>query len=209
LEEIGLASFSTNEAYACGATERSEDGIMLTPAKRERAMQTLAVLEERYPGRISANAGPQVLARELKMIDERLAAGERALPGRGRLSACGGVFNTLAVLHDGTMVPCHNLSTLHLGKIGIDDLQGIWLHHATMNALRQRREIPLSTLASCRGCRYQGFCTGGCPGGALQANGDFNSRNPADCYRILKGEDPWVALPRETAAEEARVRHDR
>ena len=209
LEEIGLANFSTNEAYTCGGTGRSEGGIRLSAGQREQAMQTLARLEARYPGRISASAGPQVMARELKTMEELMAAGQTSLPGRGTLSACGGVFNTIAVLHDGTLVPCHNLSALHLGRVGVDDLQQVWLYHPVMIALRQRREIPLSALASCEGCRYQGFCTGGCPGGALQANGDFNSRNPADCYRILKGEDPWVALPGETAAGEARVRHDR
>jgi SynChlorMet cassette radical SAM/SPASM protein ScmE len=194
LEEIGLPGFSTNEAYACGATERAEDGIMLTPAQREQAMQMLARLEERYPGQISATAGPQVLARELKSMDELLAAGQTSLPGRGTLAACGGVFSQLAVLHDGIIVPCHMLSTLHLGEIGIDDLQQLWLHHPTMTALRQRRTIPLSALASCQGCPYQGFCTGGCPGGAMQANGDFNTRNPQDCYRILKGEEPHAGL---------------
>jgi heterodisulfide reductase subunit C len=63
-----------------------------------------------------------------------------------------------------------------------------------MTALRQRREIPLSSLESCEGCAYQGFCTGGCPGGALYANRDFNTRNPMSCYRVLKGEDPFINL---------------
>ena len=200
LDEIGLPNFSTNEAYACGATERSDGGIMLTPAQREQAMQTLAMLEQRYPGRISASAGPQVLASEIKRMDELLDGGQTTLPGRGRLTACGGVFNTLGVLHDGTIVPCHNLSTLRLGQIGLDDLEQVWLSHPTMTALRQRREIPLNTLESCQDCPYQGFCTGGCPGGALQANADFNSRDPMSCYRILKGEErrgiePVYAVP--------------
>ena len=94
LDEIGLPNFSTNEAYACGATERSDGGIMLTPAQREQAMQTLAMLEQRYPGRISACSGPQVLASEIKSMDELLDGGQTTLPGRGRLTACGGVFNT-------------------------------------------------------------------------------------------------------------------
>ena len=31
LEEVGLPSFSTNEAYACGATDRTEGNIILDP----------------------------------------------------------------------------------------------------------------------------------------------------------------------------------
>jgi sulfatase maturation enzyme AslB (radical SAM superfamily) len=63
-----------------------------------------------------------------------------------------------------------------------------------MTALRQRREIPLSSLATCQDCAYQGFCTGGCPGGAVYATGDFNTRDPMSCYRVLKGEDPFLEL---------------
>jgi radical SAM protein with 4Fe4S-binding SPASM domain len=130
-------------------------------------------------------------------MEEMLAKGETSRPGRGNLTSCGGVINKLAVHHDGTIVPCHNLSALWLGKIGVDSLKEVWLHHPTMIALRQRREIPLNSLETCQGCAYQGFCAGGCPAGALYANKDFNTRNPMDCYRVLKGEDPFFILPAE------------
>ena len=86
-----------------------------------------------------------------------LAAGQTTRSGRGTLSACGGVFSKLAVLHDGTIVPCHLLSTLHLGTIGVDSLQEIWLNHPTMTALRQRMEIPLSSLETCQDCVIRAF----------------------------------------------------
>lgn len=194
LDEVGLAGFSTNEAFPCGAAGRPESGIMLTPAQRRQAMRTLTMLAERYNGRISAQAGPLALAREFAKIEEALANGVSGWPGRGTLCGCGGVFTKIAVLHDGTIVPCHNLSTLHMGAIGVDDLQQVWLEHPLMNAVRQRREVPLSALATCRDCPYQGFCTGGCPGGAVTANGDLMSRNPLDCYRVHRGEDPYYTL---------------
>jgi SynChlorMet cassette radical SAM/SPASM protein ScmE len=194
LDEVGLPSFSTNEAYACGATDRTEDGIILTPTQREKAMQVLTRLADQYDQRIQAQAGPLILARELKMMDEMLANGQTSRPGRGTLSSCGGVFSQLGVMHDGTIVPCNILSTLPLGSIAIDSLQEIWMNHSTMIALRRRRKIPLNSLKSCYDCAYQGFCAGGCPGGALYANGDFNSYNPLDCYRILKGEESFEAL---------------
>jgi len=194
LDEVGLPSFSTNEAYACGATDRTEGNIILTPAQRKQAMEVLTRLADQYDNRISASAGPLILAQELKTMDEMLANGQTSRSGRGTLSSCGGVFSQFAILHDGTIVPCHILSTLRLGTIGVESLQEVWANHATMNALRQRREIPLSSLATCQDCAYQGFCTGGCPGGAVFTNGDYNTRNPMDCYRVLRSEDPFITL---------------
>jgi SynChlorMet cassette radical SAM/SPASM protein ScmE len=197
LDEVGLPSFSTNEAYACGATDRTEGNIILTPAQRQKAMQILMNLSEQYHHRIQAQAGPLILAQELKMMDEMMACGQNTRPGRGTLSACGGVFSKLGILHDGTIVPCNVLSTLHMGTIGVDNLQELWQNHTTMTALRQRREILLSSLPTCKDCTYQGFCAGGCPGGALYANNDFNTRDPMSCYRILKGEDPFITLSKD------------
>ncbi len=194
LEDVGLPSFSTNEAYACGATDRSEGNVILTPEQREKAMQVLSALSEKYNQRIQSQAGPLILAKELRRMDEMLSCGQDSLAGRGTLSACGGVFSKIAVNHDGTIVPCHILSTLKLGTIGVDSLQDIWLNHPAMSALRQRMEIPLSSLETCNGCSYRGFCTGGCPGGALYFYGDFNFRNPMNCYRVLKGEDPLLTF---------------
>jgi len=194
LDEVGLSSFGTNEAYACGATDRTEGDIILTPDQRQKAMQVLMRLSEQYDHRIQAQAGPLIMAQELKTIDEMLASGQTSQPGRGTLSACGGVFSKIAILHDGTIVPCHSLSTIHLGNIGTDNLQSIWQSHPLMKALRQRMQIPLNSLDTCKDCTYQGFCTGGCPGGAVYANGDPDSRNPMSCYRVIKGEDPLITL---------------
>ena len=195
LDEVGLSSFTTNEAYACGATDRTEGNIILSPTQREKAMDVLTRLADQYNHRISATAGPLIYASEVKMMDELLASGQTSLAGRGTLSSCGGVFSKIAVHHDGTIVPCHVLPTLILGKIGVDDLQEIWLHHPTLIALRERRKIPMSSLDTCQDCRFQGFCTGGCPGGAVYAYGNFNARNPMDCARVLRGEDPFFKLP--------------
>ncbi len=199
LDEIGLPGFSTNEAYPCGATNRTEGGIMLTPAQRLKAMRTLTGLTARHDGRINASAGPLALAREFKRVEDALATGQTAMPGRGTLCGCGGVFDKMAVLHDGTIVPCHNLSTLRMGTIVVDDFQKAWLEHPLMDAVRQRREIRLDALETCQGCRYQGFCTGGCPGGAVFLTGELNVRNPMDCYRVHRGQDPFFSLEEPSA----------
>ena len=194
LEDVGLKSFSTNEAYACGIVERQEDNIILTPAQRRQAMQVLTGLVAHYDGRIGASAGPLALARESERIEAALARGETGFPGRGTLCGCGGMWSKLAVLHDGAIVPCHNLSELALGVIGEDDFQQVWLSHPTMVMLRQRRDIPLQALETCRDCTYQGFCTGGCPQGAIFHTGELNARNPMNCYRVFKGEDSYYVL---------------
>jgi SynChlorMet cassette radical SAM/SPASM protein ScmE len=194
IDDIGLSTVGTNEAFPCGIMERQPESAMLTPALRQRAMQALTALAARYNGRISAQAGPLVLARKFKEIDQALAAGQTGIPGRGTLCGCNGAFSKMAILHDGTIVPCHLLHTLQMGTIGKDSLQHIWLKHPLINAVRQRRAIPLETLDTCKGCRYQGFCTGGCPGGAVFLTGELNARNPMDCYRVLRGEDPYYQL---------------
>jgi SynChlorMet cassette radical SAM/SPASM protein ScmE len=194
LEDMRLPGFGTNEAYPCGIVERGGREVMLTPAQRRKAMRTLTELATRYDGRINAQAGPLALAREFEQIEEVTARGENGFPGRGTLCGCGGMWSKLDVLHDGTIVPCHNLSTLHLGTIGVDDFQRIWLEHPTMVTLRRRHAIPLQSLETCRDCPYQGFCTGGCPGGAVFLTGELNARNPMDCYRVHKGKDPYYSL---------------
>lgn len=191
LEEVGLSGFSTNEAYPCGATNRYEEGIMLNVAQRREVMEILTRLNEKYHDRISATAGPLSLLREECAIHEAQLNGISELPGRGKLTACGGVFEKLAILHDGTIVPCHIISDLHLGNIRTDDLVEIWQRHPLMTAMRERREISLDTIEPCNDCDYKGYCTGGCPGGAQFLNGDFNTRNPMDCYRILTGEETY------------------
>jgi SynChlorMet cassette radical SAM/SPASM protein ScmE len=194
LDEVGLPSFSTNEAYACGATDRTEGNIILTPMQRKKAMDVLTRLAAQYDNRIGAQAGPLVLAREMKTMDEMLVNGQTSQPGRGTLSSCGGVFSQLGVMHDGTIVPCTILSVYSIGKISENKLKDVWLYHPIMVAMRQRRDIPLNTLETCQGCTYQGFCTGGCPAGAVYANGEINTRNPMSCFRVLNGSDPYFTL---------------
>ncbi len=174
LEEVGLSGFSTNEAFPCGTTNRYEEGIMLSVAQRREVMETLTRLNIKYHGRISATAGPLALAREEFAIQEAQDRGEKEFPGRGKLIACGGVYEKIAVLHDGTFVPCHVISDLHLGNLLTDDLVEVWQKHPLMKAMRERCQISLDDIEPCKDCDYKGYCTGGCPGGAQFLNA-FNT----------------------------------
>jgi SynChlorMet cassette radical SAM/SPASM protein ScmE len=194
LDDVGLHSFSTNEAFPMGSAKCSGGSVVLTREERQRAMDTLAVLSERYDGRISASAGPLALAREFAEIEARLARGETSMPGRGTLASCGGAFEKLDVQHDGTIVPCHLLPAMAMGTIGEASLQHAWLHHPAINAVRQRRSIPTRSPSSCADCPYADFCNGGCPGTVMMQTGELNARDPMSCYRIHLGEDPVDAL---------------
>lgn len=195
LEEIGLPGFGTNEAEQMGTARCYGENIVLTPEERRHAMKTLTALNERYGGRINAAAGPLALSRHFSDIEAHVSRGEKAMPGRGTLSSCGGVFNKMAVLHDGTMVPCNMLPTLAMGTIGAHSFYQAWLHHPAINAVRYRRQIPLQALPECRDCDYAGFCAGGCPGSVMAKTGRLNARDPMVCYRIFREGKPPEGAP--------------
>ena len=186
LEEIGLGGFSTNEAEQMGTARCYGENIVLTHEERLRAMKTLTALNERYGGRINAAAGPLAISRHFADIETRVGRLEKAMPGRGTLSSCGGVFSKMAVLHDGTMVPCNMLPTLTMGTIGKHSFHQAWLHHPAINAVRYRRQIPLQALSECRDCDFTGFCAGGCPASVMAKTGRLNARDPMVCYRIFR-----------------------
>ncbi len=184
LEDIGLPSFSTNEAMPMGAGCQHQGRITLTNAEKQEAIGVIERLLERYPGRLQAQAGPQAKLKAYAEMERARQTGERSASWRmGYLSSCGGVFSKLAVLHDGTIVPCHLLYGLSLGHLTTDSVEEIWHTHPTLKALRERRNIPMQEVPGCEDCEWAPYCSGGCPGLAYQMTGDFNCANPEDCYR--------------------------
>ena len=183
LDDLGLPGFSTNEAEQMGTARCHGQDVLLTEEERRQAAAALSALARRYENRISAAAGPLALANHFSDIDKRLARGETEMAGRGTLSSCGGVFSKMAVLHDGTMVPCNLLPSLAMGSIGAAPLRQAWQHHPAINTVRRRRQIPLESLDGCGDCAYTGFCAGGCPASALAKFARLNAADPAVCYR--------------------------
>jgi SynChlorMet cassette radical SAM/SPASM protein ScmE len=188
IEDVGLRGFSTNEAEQMGSARCYGQDVVLTEEERQCAMAALTAINERYGGRIAAQAGPLSRARHFAEIAERVARGETGMPGRGTLCSCGGVFTKMAILHDGTMVPCNLLPTLTMGVVGVNRIQEAWLYHPSINVVRHRRQIPLSALESCHDCPYTGFCTGGCPASVMAKYGRLNVIDPVICYRSYLGE---------------------
>jgi radical SAM protein with 4Fe4S-binding SPASM domain len=81
------------------------------------------------------------------------------------------------------------LPTLVMGVIGMHSLKDAWLKSPAINAVRQRREVPITALSTCKDCSYAGFCAGGCPASVMAETGQLLGRDVRSCYRIHKGEE--------------------
>jgi SynChlorMet cassette radical SAM/SPASM protein ScmE len=183
LDDIGLRSFSTNSADRFGSARCYGQDVILSPEEWDLAVKTTKELLLKYPGRISADAGPLAFSGDAVQIEKALAEGRTSLPGRGKLSACGGVFSKMAVLHDGSIVPCNMLPTMIMGKIGETPLQEAWLAGHYINVLRERYEIPITTIPGCEDCRFAGFCTGGCPAVVFARYQTLHAVDRENCYK--------------------------
>lgn len=188
LEDMGLSTFGINSAGAMGLCRKNAEMVQLTTEERMIAMDTLLRLDKKYNGRITAMAGPLSEAKGwLEMEDARLE-GRPQMPNRGHLTGCGCYREHLAVRADGVITPCTMLSHIELGRINRDDLGEIWRSHDTLNALRQRHHIPLSSFSFCEGCPYVNYCTGNCPGLSYTLTGEVNHPSPDACLRKFLNE---------------------
>ena len=184
LDEIGVRSFTTNDAMPVGSGCQNADDIGLDAESQLRAMAALQRITARYPGRVTALAGPLARARMFADMELARRTGELAKAWEmGRLSSCGCVFSRIDVLHDGTIVPCNMLPGLSLGNIAENLLAEVWTSHPILERMRVRREIPLRTVPGCGECEWNLFCNGGCPGLAHQLTGELNMPDPTSCYR--------------------------
>ncbi len=193
LDEVGLRSFSTNEAFQMGAGCSNRESVSLTSAEKLQAMKTFDHLLARYPGRITASAGPISKRVAYAEMEQARKTGEKTNRwGMGYLTGCGCTFSSISILHDGTIVPCHVLGDAILGNITRDALNDTWINHPTLTALRERRNIPMTQVPGCKTCEWNAYCNGSCPGVPYALTGDLNRANPEDCYRKFLEETEHV-----------------
>ena len=200
INEVGLSGFSTNAASYLGLCRQNADQVGLTVGERTRAMEVLLDLNLRYNGRISATAGPLAEAGMWAEMADARSRGKKKLPGRGYLTGCGGGFEKMSVLADGTMVPCSQLSHMAMGRINMDDLAEVWRNHAELKRLRERSRIPLSDFEFCRGCEFINYCTGNCPALAYTMTGKVNHPSPDACLKRFLDEGGRLPDNRRIAA---------
>lgn len=192
LEDVGLPSFSTNSAGYMGLCIKNKDNVQLTACEYSEAMAKLLELDKKYNGRILAQAGPLASAKMWKKMEEAKQKDVEGFIDCGCLRSCSGVFNRIAVLADGTIVPCNQLSHIKLGKINNDSLQDVWLNHPKLTCIRNRRNIPLNEFEYCKSCEYIKYCRGGCPALAYTLTGDENKPSPEACYRSFVQGGGWL-----------------
>src|SRR3989338_7025703 len=166
-----------------GICRRNAKQVKLTTEERTLAMNTLLRLDKIYNGRISATAGPLAEARAWLEMEEAHQQGKVAMPEKGSLTSCGGVFQTIAVRADGVIVPCSLLSHIELGRINRDSLLDIWQNHPEFKKLRERRSISLNDFEYCSGCDYINYCRGSCPALAYTLMGEVHHPSPDSCLR--------------------------
>ena len=193
LEELGLANFSTNSAGYLGTCRLNADDVLLNIQERKLAMATLLRLAEKYPDRISANAGPLADGYAWRRMEKARAQGAQAFPNGGRLTGCGCTSNKIAVRADGTIVPCIMLAHMELGRINEDPLLDVWQHSLALNQLRRRYTIPLTESEFCAGCSYIPYCTGNCPGLAYTLTDSIDRPSPDACLRRFLEEGGVIA----------------
>jgi SynChlorMet cassette radical SAM/SPASM protein ScmE len=191
-DDLDLKWFGVNEAFPRGAGHCNSSLLEMTPEERRLSFRVMQEFDRQHPGAASgAQAGPLVVANMVDKVARACETGDFEAPCRtGYLTGCGIMWNKLSVLHDGTYVPCHQLSHIVLGKVGQDALRDVWLNSQGLQQLRKRRDIPLESVPHCQDCVYKEYCTGGCPGVGYAITGDVNTINPRDCYRAYVGEDP-------------------
>lgn len=193
--DLGLQQFGVNEAYPMGAGSCNHNLLEMTPEERRETFRITQEFEREYPGVArGAMAGPLIMAELIEKINQARNGSDISLSNNtGCFTGCNIMWQSLAVLHDGTYVPCLQLPHMRLGKIGEDSLKNIWLNSPVMRTFRQRHTVSLETDSRCKGCAYIQYCTGGCPAVAYSMTGDINRANPRDCYRAYIGEDTVYA----------------
>lgn len=183
LEELGLPGFSVNSAGYMGSCREHSESVLLSTSQREKAMNILLQLSEKYPGRISALAGPLAEGKRWTEM-ERIRRGETPPPAEGgRLTGCGCVFSKLSVRADGVMVPCLLLPHLMLGQVNQDNLATVWQTSPILESLRSRKEKRLDTFEFCADCNYIDSCTGNCPALAYNILGKVDHPSPDACLK--------------------------
>ncbi len=188
LDDIGLPGFSTNSADYIGLCRSQAEKVQLTAADRSRAMALLGELEEQYPGRITATAGPLAEARDWTKTIRNKREGRAPEAGRGHLVSCGAARSKLGVRCDGVIVPCILMPNIELGRINRDDLGEVWRNHPELTRIRERHHIPLSDFPFCQDCEYLPYCSGGCPAVAYTRTGQDSHPNPDNCLRRFLNE---------------------
>ncbi len=184
LEDIGLPSMTNNEASPIGTGCTYKEEVALDHKEILEAGLRLEKLQQKYPGRITAQAGPLAKLRMYKEMEDARETGETTKRWKmGYLSSCGGVFNKLGILHDGSIVPCSMLHDLTMGNMLTDDLLDVWANSEVIKEVRDRYVVSMIEIPECANCEWVEYCNGGCPGIVQQIQKTIMAPSWRMCYK--------------------------
>lgn len=92
--------------------------------------------------------------------------------------ACSAGFSGIAILSDGTILPCRRLE-LPLGNFLVDDFVDIWIKSPILKQLRDRKAI-----SECGNCKCLEKC-GGCRAIAYEESGHITGKDPQCFLKLL------------------------
>lgn len=184
LEDIGLPSMTNNEASPIGTGCTYKEEVALDHKEILEAGLRLEKLQQKYPGRITAQAGPLAKLRMYKEMEDARETGETTNRWKmGYLSSCGGVFNKMSILHDGSIVPCSMLHDLTMGNMLTDDLLDVWANSEVIKEVRDRYVVSMTQIPECANCEWVEYCNGGCPGIVQQIQKTIMAPSWRMCYK--------------------------
>lgn len=178
LEDLGIGKVGTNSVDCIGACKDVFSEVSLSAQERAEAIRVFLELHQEYPGRLVSLAGP--LAEGLwwnGFVSHRNQG--------GHLTACGCVFDKLAIKSNGNIVPCMFLDDFVLGKISKNSLLTIFYNSDILNKIRTRRLIPLSEFEVCQNCDFIEECTGGCPATVYFESGILDAPSKDGCRKLF------------------------
>jgi SynChlorMet cassette radical SAM/SPASM protein ScmE len=183
LEELGVPGFSTNSAGYFGSCQKNADDLLLRVKDRQIAMAILLKLEQKYIGRVTAQAGPLADAHHWTRMESARKNNAPQFDNGGTLTGCGCPTNKIAVRADGVIVPCFFLNHMELGMINQDTFEDVWQKNHELQNLRKRHHMSLKNFEECVDCEYTPYCTGNCPGSAFTLTGKVNQPSPDACLQ--------------------------
>ncbi|MHC4598537.1 MAG: radical SAM protein [Planctomycetota bacterium] len=183
--ELGVVSINYCTLLPQGNALHYFEEIALTDAEWRECVTEVGEVSKEYPGLAS---GP------MKQCFDHFARFEEVLAEVGEagpryLSGCNTGVTECTIMPDGRVLPCDRLQELTCGNLREQDLQEIWLESPVFERFRERFDVLLDDLDTCRGCRYQPLCTGGCPSLPYYLEGELIARDPYSCYKFFKGEE--------------------
>ncbi|MCU0723757.1 MAG: radical SAM protein [Planctomycetes bacterium] len=184
-KSLGAGQVSYNILLPQGNALHYFHEIALSDAEWRKVVLEVGALSSDFPG---IAGGP------LKQCFDRFSTFEEDLAKAGPcgpryLCGCGTGITECTIMPDGRVLPCDRLQEITCGNLRERDLEDIWRNSEVFAEFRRRHDVLLDDLATCKGCRYQPLCTGGCPSLPYYLEGKLLARDPYSCYRFFKGEE--------------------